>query len=380
MSVELRDLILDQERIIGEVKERDAKPSGRFFRQRISDRDKAEFCTQLSVMLKARVSLLYALEVIIRQTTKKPMKEVVTQVAADVRKGSSLDRALAMHPAVFDQLFVVTAEVGQESGRLPEVLTHLAAHLEKINVLKRKVVQALAYPALVMTVATVAVTFLLVFIVPTFAEMFKTFQLELPFSTRLIMSLSGVVSRYGVWVLVGVCGGIALSRKTLRLPATRSKLEKLVFKIPLVGDVITKNHVARFCRTLGTLLQAQVSLVDALAVTQRIATNDAIKKQIASILKHVRSGHAFSKPLEGSEVFPPMVVQMIAVGEETSELDLMLLRVADYYEQEIDGKVETLSSVMEPVLVLFLGIVVGAILISMYLPMFDLVNVVGGGG
>jgi len=379
MSVELKDLVFDQGPFDTVAKERDSKRSRRSFRQSISERDKAEFCTQLSVMLKARVSLHYALEVIIRQTTKKPMKEVVTQVAADVRKGSSLDSALAMHPAVFDQLFVVTAEVGQESGRLPEVLTHLAAHLEKINVLKRKVVQALAYPALVMTVATIAVTFLLVFIVPTFAEMFKSFQLELPFSTRLIMGLSGVVSRYGVWVLVALCGGIFLSRETLRLPATKSKLENLLFRIPLVGDVITKNHVARFCRTLGTLLQAQVSLIDALAVTQRIATNDAIKKQIASILKYVRGGHTFSKPLEGSEVFPPMVVQMIAVGEETSELDLMLLRAADYYEQEIDGRVETLSSVMEPVLVLFLGIVVGAILISMYLPMFDLVNVVGGG-
>jgi type IV pilus assembly protein PilC len=380
MSIELKDLVVEQNSINIHSKSPESRQNGRIFRQRINDRDKSEFCTQLSVMLKARVSLLYALEVIIRQTTKKPMKEVVTQVAADVRKGSSLDRALAMHPTVFDQLFVVTAEVGQESGRLPEVLTHLAAHLEKINILKRKVVQALAYPALVLTVATVAVMFLLVFIVPTFAEMFKSFQLDLPFSTRLIMGLSGLVSHYGVWLLVILGGGAVLSRETLRLPATKSRVEKLIFKVPLVGDVITKNHVARFCRTLGTLLQAQVSLVDALAVTQRIATNDAIKKQIASILKHVRGGHTFSKPLEGSEVFPPMVVQMIAVGEETSELDLMLLRVADYYEQEIDGKVETLSSVMEPVLVLFLGIVVGAILISMYLPMFDLVNVVGGGG
>jgi type IV pilus assembly protein PilC len=380
MSVALKDLVIERERTSAAAKPAESGPAKGMFRQRINDRDKAEFCTQLAVMLKARVSLLYALEVINRQTTKKPMKEVVTQVAADVRKGSSLDRALAMHPEVFDQLFVVTAEVGQESGRLPEVLTHLASHLEKINVLKRKVVQALAYPALVLTVATIAVTFLLVFIVPTFAEMFRSFQLELPFTTRLIMGLSGMVSQYGLWLVVVIAVGIVLSRETLRLPATRSRLEKLVFRIPLVGDVITKNHVARFCRTLGTLLQAQVSLVDALAVTQRIATNNAIKKQIASILKHVRGGHTFSKPLEGSEVFPPMVVQMIAVGEETSELDLMLLRVADYYEQEIDGRVETLSSVMEPVLVLFLGIIVGAILISMYLPMFDLVNVVGGGG
>jgi len=308
------------------------------------------------------------------------MRDVVTRVASQVKAGHSLDKALAEHTQVFDQLFVVTAEVGQESGRLPEVLTHLAAHLEKINVLKRKVVQALAYPALVMTVATVAVTFLLLFIVPTFSEMFKSFQVELPFSTRLVMGLSGIVSRYGLWA-VGLCiAAVFVFSSNLRQPAARARLERGFLKIPLVGDVMMKNHVARFCRTLGTLLQAQVSLVDALSVTQRIATNDAIRKQIGSIMQHVRRGHSVTKPLEGSSVFPPMVVQMIAVGEETSELDEMLLKVADYYEAEIDGKVEMLSSVMEPVLVVFLGIVVGAILISMYLPMFDLVNVVGGAG
>lgn len=349
------------------------------YRARITDRDKAEFCTQLSVMLKARVSLLHALEVLIRQTQKKSMKRVIESIAKEVKKGASLDHALSMHPAVFDRLFVVTAEVGQESGRLPEVLSHLAAHLEKMSALKRKFTQALAYPALVMTVAAVAVSFLLIFIIPTFAEMFQSFQIDLPFSTQVVLGLSHLLSQYGLWTLLAVALLAFLSKETLRRPEAKAKLENYSFRLPLLGDVFLKTHIARFCRTLGTLLEAQVSLVDALSVTQRIATNDGIRRQIATIIKHVRQGHAIADPLADSTLFPPMVVQMVAVGEETSDLDKMLLKVADYYEQEIDGKVETLSSVMEPVIVLFLGVMVAGVLIAMYLPMFDLVNVVGGG-
>ena len=191
--------------------------------------------------------------------------------------------------------------------------------------------------------------------------------------------MSDLFSRYGLWALVIAGLGAFLFRESLRSPKVKAKLEEYSFRVPVLGDIVLKTHVARFCRTLGTLLEAQVSLVDALGVTMRIATNGGIRNQIGSVIKRVRQGHTISAPLVDSELFPPMVVQMIAVGEETSELDRMLLKVADYYEEEIDSKVETLSSVMEPVIVLFLGLVVGAILISMYLPMFDLVNVVGGG-
>lgn len=351
----------------------------RFFRQKITDRDKAEFCTQLSVMLQARVSLLHALEVLSKQTTKKTVKAMIDRIATDVRKGASFDKALAAHPAVFDRLFVVTAEVGQESGRLPDVLSHLAGHLEKMNGLRRKFSQAMAYPAVVITVAIVAVTFLLLFIVPTFADMFKTFQIELPASTRFIMAISLFVSKYGLWTILASVASIYLSRESLKRPVVKARIQEWIFKMPLVGDVVLKTHVARFCRTLGTLLQAQVSLVEALSVTQRIATSDMIRTQIGTIIKHVRQGRAIADPLTDSSLFPPMVVQMIAVGEETSELDAMLLKVADYYEQEIDGTVDSLSSIMEPVIVVFLGVVVALILVSMYMPMFDLVNVVGGG-
>ena len=187
---------------------------------------------------------------------------------------------------------------------MSQVLAHLAGHLEKMNALKRKFLQALTYPALVITVATGAVSFLLIFIVPTFADMFKTFQIELPYSTRLILSLSRFLSTFAPYLLVGSLVALYASRKTLRRPSVREKLEEVSLKLPLLGDIILKTHVARFCRTLGTLLQAQVSLVEALTVSERIATSGEIRRQITAILKHVRQGRTIAEPLVDSMLFP----------------------------------------------------------------------------
>ena len=350
--------------------------------RRITEREKSEFCTQLSVMLQAKISIHRALQALAGQTQNQKLKNVVVSLSKEIQKGNSFAKALALQPNVFDNLFTITAEVGQESGRLADVLGHLASHLEKIGALRRKFVQALAYPALVIAVASLAVAFLLVFIVPTFAEMFKSVageKMELPASTRIILGISHFLVTYGMYVVAVTAIAVLISWKTIKLPATRQRIESVAFKLPLVGGILLKNHVARFCRTLGTLLQAQVSLIDALEVTQKIITNEELRKDIREIVKQVKQGKAIAEPVIESSIFPPMVSQMIAVGEETSELDSMLLKVADYYERELDSKVETLSSVIEPVLILLLGLIVAAILISMYLPMFDLVNVVGGG-
>jgi type IV pilus assembly protein PilC len=306
------------------------------------------------------------------------MKEVIRHLGKEVRKGASFSRALRSRPDVFEELFVVTAEVGQESGRLAEVLSHLARHLEKMNSLKKKVLQALTYPALVLCVAFFAVLFLLVFIVPTFAEMFKSFQVDLPPTTRLVLRVSGLLTANGYSIGLMLLAVIFLLAKAVSSSGFRKKAEAFGLRTPLFGAMVLKNHVARFCRTLGTLLQAQVPLVDALGVSQRISTVDSIKEEIGVILRHVKKGHAVAEPMVGSKIFPPLVAQMITVGEETSELDSMLLKVADYYEQELDARIDALSSIIEPVIILLLGMLIGLILISMYLPMFELMNVVGG--
>jgi type IV pilus assembly protein PilC len=341
-------------------------------------KERVDFCSQLAVLLQARVSLLHSLEVLARQSRRSPARMVIEDLSREIRKGVSFDRALARQPGVFDTLFVVTAEVGEESGRLPEVLLHLAEHLEKMNGLSRKFSQAMAYPVLVLSVAVLTVSFLLLFIVPSFAEMFKSFQVELPASTKVILALSGFLTDYGtigagVLVLIGI-----LSVKSIRGKGLQAFAGKHVLRIPLLGDIVRKTYVARFCRTLGTMLQSQVSLVDALSTVERIATHEEMKSEIRKIQKHVRQGKAVADPIADSTFFPPMVVQMISVGEETSELDKMLLKVADYFEREIDASVEVISSVIEPVIVVFLGLLVGAILVSLYMPMFELVNLMGG--
>jgi type IV pilus assembly protein PilC len=329
-------------------------------------------------MLQARVALHRALEIFERQTRSEAMRDIIRQLRRDVQAGASFDQALARHPTVFDQLTVVSAEAGQESGRLPEVFLDLARHTEKMYALKRKLTQAMAYPALVLCVALCAVTFLLLFIVPSFAEMFSSFQIELPTSTRLVMGLSDLIARFGPFVLIALAPVVLRGKKLLNLPLLRRLIDRYRFSLPLVGDIALKTAVARFCRTLGTLLQAEVSMVDALALTEKISTSQRLKEEIRAMLTCIRQGLGVADPLADSHLFPPMVVQMIAVGEETSELDAMLLKVAEYYERDLDGKIDMLSSVIEPVLILLLGIVVAAILISMYLPMFDVVNVVGG--
>ena len=344
----------------------------------VSEKSKVEFCTQLAVMLQARVSLHRALEVLSRQAGDHRMKKVIEHLGNEVRKGNSFSKALRSRPDVFEELFVVSADVGQESGRLPEVLSHLAQHLEKMSALKRKVMQAMTYPALVISVALCAVTFLFVFIVPTFAEMFKNFQVDLPPTTRVALDISGFLTAHGSMLVLGSIVGAFFFVKIISSKRFRENAERVILRIPLFGDLVRKNHVARFCRTLGTLLESQVSLVDALGVSQRISSNDDIKEEIGEILKHVKQGRAVAEPMVGSRFFPPLVAQMITVGEETSELDSMLLKVADYYEKELDGRVDALSSVIEPVIILLLGMLVAIILISMYMPMFELVNVVGG--
>jgi type IV pilus assembly protein PilC len=331
-------------------------------------------------MLQSGVSLLRSLQVLREQTTNEAMKAVIDSLGKEIQKGNSFSKALSFHPKVFDRLFVVTAEIGQESGQLPKVLAQLSEYLEKVVALKRKFRQAMTYPIFVVGVAFVAVGFLLLFIVPAFAEMFKRMQIELPALTKIVLSMSDDLKQYGLPVLVIIIVLVLVFKSTLKKEQLREKIEAKLFSVPLIGDLLMKNHVARFCRTLGTLLQADVSLIEALGVTMRIFSSEQLQQEIQGVINGVKQGRTIAEPLVTSKFFPPMVSQMIAVGEETSELDVMLLKVAAYYEKDIDVKVDTLSSVMEPIIILFLGVVVAGILISMYMPMFEVMSSVGMGG
>ena len=349
-------------------------------RSRISSQDRTAFLSQLSIMLKARVSLVRSLEILQEQARSHGMKTILGELVNDVRKGYSFSVSLSRRPDVFNPLVVVTAEVGQESGRLPEVLTSLAEHLEKMNSLKKKVTQAMAYPILVLSVALLVVLFLLLYIVPTFADMFRSAQVEIPFATQVVIDLSNTLSAYWQYIVVGLTAGGVLFTWVFRARIDRRVVEKYGFRIPWIGSVMITNCTARFCRTLGTMLQSQVPLVEALTVTKRIFTNESLRAEIERLTNYVKQGRAVADPLSTSKLFSPMVAQMIAVGEETSELDAMLIRVASFYEEEIVDKMETLTTVIEPILIVFLGIIVGTVLITMYMPMFEMANALGGGG
>jgi type IV pilus assembly protein PilC len=346
-----------------------------FGAKRISERDRADFFTQLAVLLEAKVTLHHALRILQEQSGSRSMKRIICDLSTGVERGRSFDQAMAEHPEAFTQLMIVTAEVGQESGMLPEVLADLSRHIEKMYALKRRFSQAMAYPLLVLIVAMLAVVFLLVFIVPSFAEMFHSFQIELPVSTKVVLALSEGLTSVGPILLVffGVLGfSTGRVRKSIFL---RDLVDRHRFALPMIGPIALKTAVARFCRTLGTMLRSEVSLIEALQTTQRINESGALRAEIEKIIDCVRRGKSVADPLTGSTLFPPMVIQMIAVGEETSELDAMLLKVADHFERDLDRQIEMFSSVLEPLIIVILGFVIAAILIAMYMPMFDLVNV-----
>lgn len=353
--------------------------SGLPFFNKVTAQDIATFLSQLSMMLKAHVPIVKALELLSTQSRSARMRSIVKDLLSDVGKGVSFSASLGRHPQTFDQIVVVTAEVGQESGRLPEVLSALAEHMEKMNALRRKVTQALAYPVLVLGVAAVVVTFMLLYIVPTFATMFQSSRVQLPYATQMVIGASRFVSTYWIYLVMSVLVAAAVSQWLIGTDIKRAMVDKYGLSVSWLGKVMAKNYTARFCRTLGTLLQSQVPLVEALNVTRRIFQDRNIRGEIERLIRFVKQGRSVAEPLSSSKIFSPVVAQMISVGEETSELETMLLKIAEFYESELAEMMETLTTVIEPIFIVFLGAVVGTILIAMYLPMFDMANAVGGG-
>lgn len=347
---------------------------------KVTAQDKATFLSQLSMMLKAHVPIVKALELLSTQSRSARMRAVVRDLLSSVTKGVSFSSSLGRYPEIFDQVVVVTAEVGQESGRLPEVLAALAEHMEKMNALRRKVTQALAYPVLVLGVAAVVVTFMLLYIVPTFATMFRSSRVQLPYATQMVIAASSFVSTYWIYLILAFLVSAAVSRWIAGSDLKRAAVDRYGLRVPWFGKVLAKNYTARFCRTLGTLLQSQVPLVEALNVTRRIFRDKNLRSEIERLIKFVKQGRSVAEPLSTSKIFSPVVAQMISVGEETSELETMLLKISEFYEAELAEMMETLTTVIEPIFIVFLGAIVGTILIAMYLPMFDMANAVGGGG
>jgi type IV pilus assembly protein PilC len=347
----------------------------------VSTRDLAIFTRQFATMINAGLPLVQCLDILSKQTEKETFRTIIGQTMREVEAGTTLAEALAKkeNKGAFDELFINMVEAGEAGGILDDILQRLATFIEKAEALRRKVQGAMVYPAVVMTVACLATTFMLIFIIPTFAKIFVAFGGDLPLPTKIVMMLSDFLRGYW-WVLLGlIIGGIAGLRRYYATEGGHFQVDKFLLKLPVLGDVLRKGAVARFTRTLGTLISSGVPILTGLEITARTAGNRVIQEAIMAARASIREGETISAPLRQSNVFPPMVVQMISVGEETGALDDMLTRIAEFYDDEVDTAVDSLTSLIEPAMIIFMGSVIGGMVVAMYLPMFKLINVVAGG-
>jgi type IV pilus assembly protein PilC len=343
---------------------------------RIKMRDIVIFTRQFSTMINSGLPLVQALDILATQSENPALKDTTRQVVFDVESGNTVADALRKHPKAFTELYVNMVAAGEAGGILDTILMRLAVFMEKNDALVRKVKGAMIYPAVIMSVAAIAITVLLIFVIPTFSNMFASANIPLPLPTRIVIQLSHALTSYW-WILVGVIGGgLFLLRRYYATPAGKLAIDRMLLRMPVLGDVLRKSAVSRFTRTLGTLISSGVSILDGLEITAKTSGNRVIQDAIMESRASIAGGETIAAPLKKSQVFPPMVISMISVGEQTGGLDEMLTKIADFYDEEVDAAVSGLLALMEPLMIVFLGVVVGGMVIAMYLPIFDMVNAV----
>jgi type IV pilus assembly protein PilC len=349
------------------------------FKKKVSQAELAIFTRQFSVMLEAGLPLIQGLDAIAQQHPNQEFKAVLEQVKGDVEAGTTLSAAMARHPKVFDSLYTNMIAAGESGGILDTILQRLSTFIEKIVKLKRALRSALIYPCTILTIAVAVVAVILWKVVPVFRTLFEGFNVELPLLTRFVIALSGLVERYMLLFVVfaGLCAfGVRSYYKTDK---GRHVIDRTLLKLPILGEILRKIAVARFTRTLATLLTSGVPILEGLDITAKTAGNAILEDTIYQLRQRIEEGGNMADPMRQSGFFPAMVTQMVSVGESTGEIDTMLVKVADYYEEEVDVTMANLLTILEPILMVFLGVVVGGIVISMYLPLFKLIRVLSGG-
>jgi type IV pilus assembly protein PilC len=335
------------------------------------------FARQLATMIEAGVSVVAALVTLEDQTDDKYLQEVIADVRSDVESGVILSKAMARHPKVFNRLFVSMVQAGESSGTLDTVLDRVAIQIEKETQIKRRVKGAMVYPTVVICFASLVLVFMLLFIVPVFVSVFKSLNGQLPTPTKIVMGMSNGLRDYWFIIFPLIGATIFGLRRFKQTEQGRRRWDTFKLKIPMkIGDVVQKIALARFSRTLSTLVAAGVDIISALEITGGTAGNWVLEKSLVNIKDRVHEGVPISEPLANDPIFPPMVSQMVKIGEETGELDKMLGKVADFYEDEVDASIQSLTSIIEPILMIGVGVMVGTIVISMYLPMFKLLTLI----
>ncbi len=368
--------------LVGKVKERgkgldiEIKIPG--MQPKVTTKDLVVFTRQFATMIDAGLPLIQCLDILSNQQENVTFKKILLQVKEDVESGSTFADALKKHPNAFDELFVNLVAAGEVGGILDTILNRLAAYIEKAMKLKKQVKSAMTYPATIVGIATVVIGVILVFVIPAFEKMFADFGSALPMPTQVVISISNFVQSY-ILVIIGFFILLYFAfKKIYSTDKGRDVLDEFALKLPIFGVLIRKVAVAKFTRTLGTMVSSGVPILDGLDIVSKTAGNRTVEKAINKVRQSISEGNTIAEPLAKSGVFPPMVCQMIAVGEQAGSIDTMLNKIADFYDDEVDDAVGNLTAMMEPLLMLFLGTTVGGLVIAMYLPIFKLAGVAGG--
>jgi type IV pilus assembly protein PilC len=349
-----------------------------FGSQKVTAKELAVFYRQFSVMIDAGLPLVQCLEILASNQENAAFQKILTDTRARVEGGSTLANAMREHPKAFDALAVNMIEAGETGGILDTILQRLAGYVEKAVKLRAAVKSALIYPVAVVTIAVLVIALLLWKVVPIFANLFASLGVALPLPTRIVVGLSNFIGTFG-WVFIVLGIGIFMAfRAYYRTEKGRYNVDFVMLRIPVIGSLLRKIAVARFTRTLGTLISSGVPLLESMDITARTSGNAVVERAILNVRKAVEEGRTLTDPLRESEVFPNMVVQMIAVGEQTGAMDAMLQKIADFYEAEVDAAVKDMLTLLEPIIISFLGVTVGGVVISMYLPMFELISKLSG--
>ncbi len=364
--------------IIIKKKPKDLFENIAFFKPKVTGKDLVIFTRQLSTMIDAGLPLIQSLEILAKQQDNATFKTVLTAIKRDVETGTTIADAMRKHPAVFDSLFSNMIEAGETGGILDTILGRLAVFKEKSMALQKKIKGAMTYPVICLAISFLILGVILIFVIPVFEEMFSSMGAALPIPTQIVVEMSNFMKSNFLYIIMGIFAFIFVIKKLYNTDKGRLKMDAMLLRAPVVGPLIRKVAVAKFTRTLSTMLQSGVPILDALQVVAKTSGNKVIEGAVVRVAESISEGRPIAEPLEESGVFPNMVVQMINVGESVGALDTMLTKIADFYDDEVDQAVSNLTAMIEPLMMVVLGGMIGGIVVAMYLPIFSMASVVGG--
>lgn len=373
MQLKRRNLIVKKIKL----KPKDLFGNVAFMQPKVKSKDIVIFTRQFSTMIDAGLPLIQGLNILAEQTENKTFKGVLKNITKDVESGATLAEAMRQYPNIFDDLFVNLISAGEIGGILDTILQRLAAFIEKAEKLKSQIKGAMTYPIVVLIIAALVISVILIFVIPVFQDMFSSFGSALPVPTQIVVNMSDFLKGNIHWCLLAIGGLIYAFKKYRNTTKGRMATDKLSLRLPVFGDLLRKTAVARFTRTLGTMISSGVPILDALEIVAKTSGNVVLEEVLFDVRSSIAEGQTIADPLGETDIFPSMVVQMIAVGEATGALDIMLEKIADFYDDEVDTAVEALTSMLEPLLMVFLGGSIGGLVIAMYLPIFKMAAAMG---